>query len=302
MRTVGFIGLLLFLICASPVLADTRLALVVANSRYDAAPLSNPVVDAGLVEKALADVGFDVTLVEDATLGQFDSALADFAMRAKGADLALFYYAGHGFAVSDRGSLRNYLMSVDADVTSTSERVLRAGGMPLDDVIHAISEQARTTLVFIDACRNDPRVSRALGTSGRSAVPIDNTIGESIFVGLSTRSGDVAQDGAPGDGSPFARAFAAKIGMPVNSSVLDPAQQRGLTAGYTAGVDYVETTTRSRRASPWAVNTKVGRFGTDYVVRAATAAKGLGGLAADEALYAAKSGGRNRVIVSAQAA
>jgi hypothetical protein len=77
-----------------------------------------------------------------------------------------------------------------------------------------------------------------------------------------------------------------RAGMPVNSSVLDPAQQRGLTAGYTAGIDYVETTTRSRRASPWAVNARVGRFGTDYVVRAATAAKGLGGLAADEALYA----------------
>jgi uncharacterized protein len=196
-----------------PAFAETRVALVVANADYGQAALSNPTVDAELVRKALVAISFDVVVVENASLEQFDSAVVAFAAKARGADLALFYYAGHGFALTERGVARNYLMSTDADVTSKSERVLRAAGMPLDDLIAELSEQAKTTIVFIDACRNDPRVSRAGGGRGRSAVPIINTFGESVFVGLSTRAGDVAEDGEPGLGSPFARAFAANIGI-----------------------------------------------------------------------------------------
>ncbi|MBU2532539.1 MAG: SEL1-like repeat protein, partial [Alphaproteobacteria bacterium] len=198
----------------TPAMSETRVALIVANADYAQAALRNPTVDAGLVEGALDALGFTVVVVANASLGAFDDAISDFALRAKGADLALFYFAGHGFAVTDRGVPRNYLMSTDADVTSSSERVLRSGGIPLDDVIAAISDQAKTTLVFIDACRNDPRISRAAGGRGRSAVAIDRTVGESVFVGLSTRLGDVALDGAPGKGSPFATAFATRIGAP----------------------------------------------------------------------------------------
>lgn len=74
--------------------------------------------------------------------------------------------------------------------------------------------------------------------------------------------------------------------VPVREDVLDPRAARGLRRGFDAGRRFVESTTVSRRAGVWAMNTRMGRFGTDYVVRAATAAKGLGGLASDEALYA----------------
>jgi TonB family protein len=204
----------LFCLLATPAFADGRVALVMANGAYERAPLANPHIDAELVRRALDGIGFEVDVTVNASIDEFDAALQRFAAKAKGADVALFYYAGHGFAVSDRGGPRNYLMGIDADVTTTSERELRAGGMPLDDVIAAISSSAKTTLVFVDACRNDPSLSRAAGGQGRSAVALDTTVGENVFVGLSTRLGDVAADGEAGSGSPFARAFSANIGVP----------------------------------------------------------------------------------------
>ena len=82
-------------------------------------------------------------------------------------------------------------MSTDPDVTSDDERVLRAGGLPLDEIIQEISAQTATSLFFIDACRNVPRVSRALGGAWRSAVAISNRLGN-MFVGMSTTAGDLA--------------------------------------------------------------------------------------------------------------
>ena len=207
-----FFTVVVLIISAWGAFAETRVALIVANGAYRDLPLANPTVDASLIVKALDALGFETVVVENASLAIFDDSVTRFAAKARGADIALFYYAGHGFAVSDRGGPRNYLMAVDVDVTSNSERVLRAGGMPLDDVISVISESAKTTLIFVDACRNDP-TGRASGGRGRGAVALDNSVGDSVFVGLSTRLGDVASDGVAGAGSPFARAFAANIGI-----------------------------------------------------------------------------------------
>ncbi|MBX3577045.1 MAG: caspase family protein [Rhizobiaceae bacterium] len=212
MRVLLFFTLMTFAV--GPVSADTRVALIVANSAYRGAPLLNPGVDAQLVRGALRELGFDVTLVENAKLKEFDLAVREFSRRVRGADVALFYYAGHGFALTDRGVAANFLMSTDADITDPSDRVLRAGGVALDEIILEVSAGAKASLIFIDACRNDPRVSRSPGTQGRGAVPVTKDFDESIFLGMSTRAGQVAEDGEGGDGSPFARAFAANIGTP----------------------------------------------------------------------------------------
>jgi len=211
MRAFAF--LLFLLTLAAPASAEKRVALVIGNSAYAKAALSNPKVDARLIRPALERMGFEVEVVTDADLATFDRALGAFAARAKGADLALFYFAGHGFAVADGLQTRNYLMSTSADVTSTSDRVIRAGGVPLDEVIASLAAAAKTTLVFVDACRNDPRV-RAPGGVGRGLSRIPDQDLEAVFVGLSTRLGDVAADGEEGEGSPFARAFAAHMPAP----------------------------------------------------------------------------------------
>jgi WD40 repeat protein len=203
--------------------AETRIALVVANASYADAPLRNPIVDAGLVGPALEEMGFDVTVVENADLGAFVVALERFYSAAKGADIALFYFAGHGFALNSPFGPQNYLMSTSADVTSRYDDLIRSGGIALDNIVASVSDAAKLSLVFVDACRNDPRVTRG-GGRGRGLARIADVVSESLFVGLSTRLGDTADDGDAGIGSPFARAFAEH--MPTPGLRLDDAFRR----------------------------------------------------------------------------
>jgi len=105
----------LLLTCPALAGAETRVALVVANAAYTNAPLGNPTFDADLIRPVLAAMGFEVTVVKDADLGSFAVALQDFYGAAKGADLALFYFAGHGFAINGPLAAQNYLMSTSAD-------------------------------------------------------------------------------------------------------------------------------------------------------------------------------------------
>ena len=124
---------------ASAALADKRVALIVANGDYKGAALQNPTVDADLVAASLRNIGFDAKVVKDADLGKFDDAVTAFADDAKGADVALFYFAGHGFTVNDGVRPVSVLMSTSADVAADSERVLRAGGIPLDDIVASLA-------------------------------------------------------------------------------------------------------------------------------------------------------------------
>ena len=196
---------------ASTALADKRVALIVGNADYKGAALQNPTFDADLVATSLRNIGFAVKVVKNADLGTFDAAVTAFADDAQGAEVALFYFAGHGFTVNEGIRPVSMLMSTSADVTSDSDRVLRSGGIALDEIVGSLVGKARATLVFVDACRNDPRVSRAVGGQSRGFAPLGPVQGGAVFIGLSTRLGTVARDGVAGMGSPFARAFAANI-------------------------------------------------------------------------------------------
>ncbi|HEY3719245.1 MAG TPA: caspase family protein [Roseiarcus sp.] len=196
---------------ASTALADKRVALIVANGGYKGAALANPIVDADLVASSLQNIGFTVKVVKNADLGTFDAAVTAFADDAQGAEVALFYFAGHGFTVNEGVRPVSMLMSTSADVTSNSDRILRSGGIALDEIVGGLIGKAQATLVFVDACRSDPRVSRAVGGQARGFAPLGLIRGGNLFIGLSTRLGTVARDGVAGMGSPFARAFAVNI-------------------------------------------------------------------------------------------
>ena len=66
---------------------------------------------------------------------------------------------------------------------------------------------------------------------------------------------------------------------------LRPAAIEGLRQGYAAAMQMIEGHTRSLSKAPWRYSTRLGRYGDDLMLRAATAFKGLGALAADIALY-----------------
>src|SRR5260221_11722063 len=106
-----------FLMCAgmgSAAHAEKRVALVIGNSAYRAVPaLVNPAADAKLMSDTLLKLGFFVVgggAKLDLDKNGFDDALQKFGHGLTGADVALFYYAGHG--VESHGL--NYLVPVDA--------------------------------------------------------------------------------------------------------------------------------------------------------------------------------------------
>ncbi|MEQ1694575.1 MAG: caspase family protein [Hyphomicrobiaceae bacterium] len=188
--------------------AETRVALVVGNSAYQAAPaLTNPLNDARDMSAALKAAGFTVVEALDADRRKFDGALRAFADQLGKADVAVFFYAGHGIQVGQQ----NYLVPVDAKLER--ERDLEFEAVQLDFVMRQleIDREGKTTIVFLDACRDNPfarNLARSMGTRGTSVGRglAAAATGLGTFIAYSTQPGNVALDGE-GRNSPFTSAL-----------------------------------------------------------------------------------------------
>ena len=187
-----------------------RVALVIANATYAGyAPLPNTAVDAGLVAAAFRRAGFSTVEVKaDQGIAGFRTALGVFQTQAQGAEVAAVYYAGHGVEVGGR----NWLIPTDARLENDAQLAFQA--IDADLLIQAAAG-ARTRLVVLDACRENPfagRMRRTGRLTSRDAAPgLAAPIGEGArgtLLMYSAAPGELAADGAEGRGSPFARAFA----------------------------------------------------------------------------------------------
>ena len=142
------------------------MALVIGNSKYlDLPQLKNPANDARAMVNALRGLGFDVTLVTDASEQNIRRAVRRFADQSDQADLALVYYAGHGAQVDGE----NYLLPVDMEIPRT-EADIELSSLKVDDLVNSI--RSATKIVFLDACRDNPALFKNL-VKGRGADPTD---------------------------------------------------------------------------------------------------------------------------------
>ena len=81
--------------------AERRVALVMGDDDYRTVrKLDNAINDARTLEETLKKLGFDVFLEPDRDLRRMRRALDDFREDAKGADVALVFFAGHGVEIS----------------------------------------------------------------------------------------------------------------------------------------------------------------------------------------------------------
>ncbi|MCW5702966.1 MAG: caspase family protein [Bradyrhizobium sp.] len=199
---------------AEPAFAERKVALVVGNSAYASVPrLPNPRNDASDIIARLKSIGFEVTPGLDLDRNGFLQSLATFGRAAESADVALFFYAGHGLQVSGQ----NYLVPVDGKVESEAELDLAL--IPVSLVMQQLARGSRVNLVFLDACRDNPfakDLSRSLGTRSASALGrglgrIQSTSG--TFIAFATQPDNVAQDG-DGRNSPFTKALLTNIEKP----------------------------------------------------------------------------------------
>jgi uncharacterized caspase-like protein len=214
MRFVAALTCTVMLLCLGipPGYADKRVALVIGNAAYqNTAPLGNPVNDADDMAAALRGVGFEVLLERNADKRSLELALTRFARAAQGADVALFYYAGHGLQY--RGL--NYLMPVDArleDEVSVSYELAR-----IEDVTFALSGARDVKIVILDSCRNNPLADRLGlratrdGMLNRGLARIDAPRG--TIIAYAAQPNQVAVDG-DGRNSPFTRALIKELERP----------------------------------------------------------------------------------------
>jgi uncharacterized caspase-like protein len=210
-RTKWAIAALILAVCScAPAHAEKRVALVIGNSHYkNVTPLDNPVNDAKLMAETLRALGFVIVggnAELDLDKAQFDGAVQAFGDQIQGADVGLFYYAGHGLQV--RG--QNYLVPVGANPARETDVDFQMVDTAL--VLRQM-EGAGTKLniVILDACRNNPFGGRGLrGTEGGLA---QMRAPEGTLISYATQPGNVARDGANGN-SPYTRALADAIRKP----------------------------------------------------------------------------------------
>jgi hypothetical protein len=187
-----------------------RVALVVGMSRYQHIPaLDNPANDARLMADTLGRLGFVLVgggAQLDLDKAGFDRAVQQFGQQIIGAQVALFYYAGHGLQVAGT----NWLVPTDANPT----REIDLDFQMLDaNLVLRQMEGAGTklNLLILDACRNNPFGGRGLrATTGGLA---QMKAPEGTLISYATQPGNVAIDGADGD-SPFTKALAHTLMRP----------------------------------------------------------------------------------------
>src|SRR6202161_3829406 len=196
--------------------ADKRVAFVVGNGAYkNVAALPNPAIDAKAMAKVLRNVGFDVVEGTNLTRDKMTERLLEFGKKAEGADVALFFYAGHGIAINGT----NYLLPVDADIKSEMDVKLGSAiniDLPLDQTM----SDPKVKLVFLDACRDNPFANKIKSNSSATrSLSVQSGLaemksGEGTLIAFATGPGQTALDGQEGTNSPFTRALMAHITTP----------------------------------------------------------------------------------------
>jgi len=203
----------LSLLASQPAWAMKRVALVLGNSLYqNAAQLPNPARDAAAVASTLKAAGFDVVdSRHDLASTDMRRALREFADRARDADVAVIYYAGHGIEVEGN----NYLIPVDAKLERDTDVYDEA--FSLDRVLLSIEPAKQLRLVILDACRDNPFVngmkktvaSRSIGRGLAKVEPASpNTL-----IAYSAKAGSTALDG-DSNNSPFTAALVNHLTTP----------------------------------------------------------------------------------------
>ncbi|WP_409998774.1 caspase family protein [Bradyrhizobium sp. SZCCHNS2022] len=205
-----FVILTLISVWSASASAEKRIALVVGNSNYqNVTPLGNPRNDARLMAETLRSLGFSLVAGGpqiDLDKAAFDAALQKFGNAIMGADVALFYYAGHGVQVAGR----NFLVPVAANPTKEADVYLQ---MVDTNVVLSQMDGAGTKLniVVLDACRNNPFGGRGFRATGGGLAQMQAP--EGTLISYATQPGNVALDGEGGN-SPYSSALAATIRKP----------------------------------------------------------------------------------------
>ena len=177
-----------------------KVALVIGNGAYAGNnALANPTHDATRMKETLQSLGFHVKVLLNGDEQGMKSYIKEFVNEAVQADIALFYYAGHGVEIAGE----NYLVPVFPAGEALDNDKLAAKSINISRVVStAMGKQDSKTmnLIILDACRSNLELSRAWNqsdpTRGLTAMrPPGGTL-----IAYATSPGATASDGTNGNG------------------------------------------------------------------------------------------------------
>src|SRR3569623_2309647 len=212
----AFRWFLLFLLVAAgcgAAHAERRVALVIGNSAYKSVPkLANPANDAALVGGMFMKAGFDwIDISTELKATEMRKALRDFGGRARDAEVAVIYYAGHGMELDGT----NYLIPTDAALETDSDVLDEA--VALDRAMFAVEPAKQLRLVILDACRDNPfsksmKRTVAARAIGRGLAKVEPS-SPNTMIAFAAKAGSPASDGDSRN-RPFAAALVARLPTP----------------------------------------------------------------------------------------
>ncbi len=213
----------LMLLASLAASAGESVALLIGNGNYEhASRLKNPGNDASALAEKLKELGFMVLHGKDLTQEELKGKITAFGSLMDGAEIAVFFYAGHGLQLDGK----NYLVPVDFDPGAEVAPILQL--VCLEEALKEMAGEQRVNLVFLDACRDNPFAEQVKTepTGGRSlegeetrgvkVVPqglakVEGGVG--TLIAFATQPGNVALDGE-GDHSPFTAGLLEYMGNP----------------------------------------------------------------------------------------
>jgi uncharacterized caspase-like protein len=213
-RLAAFVAALLAVCLANqPAFAARRVALVIGNSNYqNVAALTNPVNDAAAIAEMFKNAAFDVVESRrDLTSQEMRRALRDFGDKARGADIAVIYFAGHGLEVDGT----NYVVPVDAVLERDAD--VDDEAVSLNRILVAAEPATKLRLIILDACRDNPFAKKmkrtvAARSLGRGLVGVEANK-PNTFIAFAAKEGSTASDG-DGPNSPFSTALLKHLTTP----------------------------------------------------------------------------------------
>lgn len=169
-------------------------ALCIGNAAYPEEALANPTNDARDVAEQFKALGFECIVLTDANIAEMQKCLGRFSDDLVGAEVGLFFFAGHGMQIDGD----NFLTAVNTDFKKEIDA--KYSSLPLNKVIDTLERgENPTSIIILDACRNNPYERRWRGVGSRGLAPVFAPKG--TIIAYATSPGQVASDGQGSNGA-----------------------------------------------------------------------------------------------------
>src|ERR1700676_922377 len=172
----------------TPAKQPTRRALLIANTTYvNLPPVPAASQELALMKSALDDAGFEVMVVENAAVPDFEKVIPTFVQLVQPGDLCLFYFTGYAIQADDR----DYLLPVDFRPDQKGNLISRAY-QATNFAKELERKNASLKLIFIEGARRIDADVQDVSIPGLALPDVNDDITETL-IGLPAAVNQVIQ-------------------------------------------------------------------------------------------------------------